>query len=265
MRAVRMAQGFLLSVLLLVATAPVFAASGPEVNLVFGAAEITNSVTGVSRPVSQGESLEAGDVIVVESKGLVVMEEKDGSVKVLATGGSTLRFDGVTPDGQNQYEVPDGLIWFKVTPGTKLDVKTPTLVASVRGTEFGVMVSQGLASVAVLSGNVSTRDSIGRESTSGPGYSVSVSVTDITIEQRFEGPRREKEKQQQGSQGQGSGSATGEEASGETGSPGNSGSAPGQTGESPGKSGSAPGQSGDSPGNSGNSNAGGNSGKGHKW
>jgi len=237
-----------LSVIALICS-PVFASGGPEVQMVFGAAEISNTVTGASRPLVQGDMLQAGDVIVVEGKGLVVLEEKDGTIRVRVTGGSSLGYDGVTPEGLNQYEVPDGMNWFKVTPGTELDVKTPTLVASVRGTEFGVMVADGIASVAVLSGAVETRDSIGRESMQGAGSSVSVSDMDMAIEEKIEGPRREREKEKES---QGKGQSTGQAEPGEEDSaPGKSGDAPGKSGDAPGKSGDAPGKSGDAPGKSG--------------
>jgi len=236
-------------------SSPVFASEVAEVGLVFGAAEITEAVTGVSRPAVTGETLKAGDVISVGGKGLVVVENVDGNIRVRATGGSSLKYEGSSPEGVNLYEVEDGLIWFKVTPGTKLDVTTQNLVASVRGTEFGVMVSDGISSLAVLSGSVETRDSMGRSTLQEPGTSVSVSTGDIQIEEKIEGPRRDKEQEARGqdSEDEGAPGKSGD-APGKSGdAPGKSGDAPGKSGDAPGKSGDAPGKSGDAPGHSGGS------------
>ncbi len=231
-------------------------ASEPEVGMMFGVAQIQNAVQGASREAVKGESLQPGDVIVVEGKGMVVVTEDDGSVQVRVTGDSALQYDGVSEDGAHQYTVPGGLSWFKVRPGTKLDVQTQTLVASVRGTEFGVSFSNGVASVAVLSGNVETRDSGGRTSTQDPGSSVSVSEGDLGMRGKFGDPGNSGNNDNKGNQGQGQNKGKSDTA----GTP--QGKAKGQSDdEDSGNQGKGQGQgNSNAGGNSGNSNAGGNSG-----
>jgi hypothetical protein len=123
-----------------------------------------------------------GDRIVVEGTGHVILTDEDLDVRVRAGDYSEVRFKGEDENKSLQFDVNTGKVNFTIVPGNKLDVKTPHMVASVRGTEFTVEVTAAATELSVAEGQVEARDNSGRSE------SVSTGQTTTADEQSFTDP-----------------------------------------------------------------------------
>ncbi len=151
-------------------------AEGPKVFKIVGKAEIWEAAKTRGVPAVVGEALRRGDRIRVAGKGTVVIQKKKTAVEVFVTSDSRLNYLGRSFwKGVERFAVQEGLIRFKIKKGNKLDVKTPHLVASVRGTEFITEVKSDISRVYVVTGRVLTKDFHGRERLLGPNSSISAS------------------------------------------------------------------------------------------
>lgn len=152
-------NALLLPVLCLVAGG-VWAAPVGEVLALRGTA--TASKAGVSEPLAVGSKIEAGSEIRTAAQGRIRMQFIDGSVVILSDS-STLRVAQFDVDENKQrksasFELDVGLISQKVAPSTagSWNVRTPTVVTAVRGTEFIIEVQPDSATnVSIQSGAVS--------------------------------------------------------------------------------------------------------------
>lgn len=134
-------------------------ATGPiaEVMAVRGEASVVRGA--LLRPLAAGDWLERGAELRTGANGRLRLRFVDGSTVVLGDR-SQLKLERFEPAaGERPREttlwLETGLIGQKVQPGGGWQVRTPTAVTAVRGTEFVVEVSaeQG-TSVAVQSGEV---------------------------------------------------------------------------------------------------------------
>ena len=154
-----------------------------------GKAEVYDAVQKQWKPAALGAELPEGAKLRTDSGSLVTLHSAKGQVEVRVTEKTTLSY-GAEP-GKEPRNVPPGKVpetyrmdqgtgWYRVKPGTPLDVATPVLVASVRGTEFGVAVTEnGTSSVSVTGGTVEVTDALGNTQTLGTGMSTTVSATDV--------------------------------------------------------------------------------------
>lgn len=128
------------------------------------------SVSGVAQvgdaPAEPGQKLEPGAELRTGTPGRLKLRFVDGSVLVLANQ-SQLRIDAfsATPGQPRQASLwmQLGLIGQKVTPaaGGSWQVRTPTAVTAVRGTEFFVEIAADQStSVHVKSGEVAVESAI---------------------------------------------------------------------------------------------------------
>ena len=69
-----------------------------------------------------------------------------------------MQVDQLAASGQNKLHVAKGNAWFhlKKGSGSKLNVSTPTAVASVRGTKFAVVSSEAGTLTCVCKGGITT-------------------------------------------------------------------------------------------------------------
>jgi len=124
--------------------------------------EATVDQGGQTRPLAQGERVEAGGVIRTGAHGRVKLRFLDGSVVVVGDQ-SSLRVDHRRLNGQGQREsagfiLDVGLIGQTISPGPagSWSVRTPTAVTAVRGTEYVIEVDERReTAVHVRSGSVS--------------------------------------------------------------------------------------------------------------
>lgn len=137
--------------------APVPAGPVAEVMAVRGAAGVVRG--SLLRPLAPGDWLERGAELRTGASGRIRLRFLDGSTVVLGDR-SQLKLERYEPAADERARestllLETGLIGQKVQPGGVWQVRTPTAVTAVRGTEFIVEFSpeQG-TSVAVQSGEV---------------------------------------------------------------------------------------------------------------
>ena len=136
-----------------------------EVVAVSGEVWLGDPTAGSSgrRALRQGERLLVGAELHTGNSGRVRLRFEDGSTLVLADR-STLTLERATPAGADGKRdlgllLHLGLIGQRVKPGGgRWEVRTPTAVTAVRGTEFLVEVAQDLSTaVHVQSGEVTVQ------------------------------------------------------------------------------------------------------------
>lgn len=146
--------------LLCLLTNGAWAAPVGEVLALRGAA--TASRDGHAEALAVGSKIEAGSEIRTAAQGRIRMQFVDGSVVILSDN-STLRVAQFVVDDNKQrkearFELDVGLLSQKVAPSESgsWNVRTPTVVTAVRGTEYIVEVQPDSATnVSIQSGAVS--------------------------------------------------------------------------------------------------------------
>jgi hypothetical protein len=136
------------------------AATVGEVQAVRGSA--TALFNGQSIPLAPGSKIESGSEIQTAAQGRLKIRFIDGSVVILSDG-STLRVtDFVVNENSRRksarFELDIGLISQRVAPSENgsWNVKTPTVVTAVRGTEYIIEVKPDKGTdVSIQSGAVS--------------------------------------------------------------------------------------------------------------
>lgn len=105
-----------------------------------------------------GDAISNGNTVVVLGKGTVHMASP-GNIIVFKAGDETVfKFNKTDPAGKHHLGLTKGRIDVTVVPGNKLDVNTPHMVASVRGTEFSVAVDEDTTCLTVDQGLVQAVD-----------------------------------------------------------------------------------------------------------
>jgi len=137
-------------------------AGDPKIIHVAGKAQLLEAKGESPTQATVGAKLKPGSKIVVVGKGSV--EIKIGTESINATVGddTLIEYTGRSFfKGVERFTLQKGGALFKIKKGDKLDVKTPHVVASVRGTEFHAHTDKGRSSISVISGRVHTADSRG--------------------------------------------------------------------------------------------------------
>ncbi|MGI0491017.1 FecR family protein [Alkalinema pantanalense CENA528] len=131
------------------------------------------------RPAQSGDRLSAGQGLTTgpRSSAVVGIDSNIGIVKVAEKTDFTVRNLTIAADGGRVtlLTVYRGQVALQVRPftnkGSRLEVKTPSGIAGVRGTEFGVAVSpQGRTAILTNEGTVSA-EAQGQSILVGAGYS----------------------------------------------------------------------------------------------
>ena len=108
--------------------------------------------------IKPGDTVSEGNKVVVLGKGTVHMVSKNELVTLKADNEATFKYSKTGPTGKIYLGHTKGQIRFKVVPGNKLDIKTPHMVASVRGTEFTLEVEEEETVLIVDEGEVEATD-----------------------------------------------------------------------------------------------------------
>lgn len=127
----------------------------------------------ISNPAGKADraTLSPGSTISVSGSSRIELTEEGRELRVTADEDTELKYLGVQ-DNVLRFDVPKGRVDFSIKPGNKLDVVTPHMVASVRGTAFTVEVSQKLSRLGVMSGSVEVSDRSGGRTTVNKGEAV---------------------------------------------------------------------------------------------
>ncbi|MBN1824135.1 MAG: FecR domain-containing protein [Endomicrobiales bacterium] len=140
-----------------------------EVQAVKGTVEIQKPAKDVWFRAVNGMPVEAKDRIRTSKNSSCNLELDDGSLMFVDENTeATIEFIELTGEKHSSSIS----LWFgkllnniKKTPSTKMKIKCPTAVISVRGTEFAVIASSGDANVGVFDGEVAVGSSGGEEKT----------------------------------------------------------------------------------------------------
>lgn len=132
-----------------------------QVQQVRGNVTYRGSQTRAARVGDRLSSVGQGVSTAGRSSAVLTVDEAIGSVQVAENTDVRLTQLQTTPDGARitLFNVPRGQVRLQVrrftNPNSRLEVQTPSGVASVRGTEFGVNVSSaGVTGIATLEGAV---------------------------------------------------------------------------------------------------------------
>jgi hypothetical protein len=137
-------------------------ADSPKIIHVAGKAEILEAKGETATQATVGAQLKPGSKIVVVGKGTVEIKVGKESINATAGDDTQLEYKGRSLfKGVERFTLQKGRALFKIKKGDKLDVKTPHVVASVRGTEFLAHADDNNSSISVISGRVHTRDQHG--------------------------------------------------------------------------------------------------------
>lgn len=123
------------------------AASSTTITVLAGSATVTNGAG--SRSALSGDLVRPGDRVRTSSDGHAVLTFIDGSTMVIEPAGSLVLEEATFGQGSVAVRVFQsvGLTWTSVSrllaPGSRFEVRTPAITASVRGTAFEVEVAPG--------------------------------------------------------------------------------------------------------------------------
>ncbi|HBU70185.1 MAG TPA: hypothetical protein DEE98_07375 [Elusimicrobia bacterium] len=159
----KLIKAFALAVFCLAAAAPVYAADyAGELSGIRGRVEILKLNDSQWRPTVEAMPLEADDKIKCFADSSCSLDLDDGTI--IYIGENTLySVDNIEIAGEthsSKFSLWFGKIIASVSKhrNTKMMIKTPTAVASVRGTEFAVEASSESANIGVFEGVVAVSD-----------------------------------------------------------------------------------------------------------
>lgn len=121
------------------------AASSTTITVLAGTATVTNGAG--SRSASSGDLVRPGDQVRTSPDGHAVLTFIDGSTMTIEPAGSLVLEEATFGQGSVAVRVFQsvGLTWSSVSrllaPGSRFEVRTPAITASVRGTAFEVEVA----------------------------------------------------------------------------------------------------------------------------
>jgi hypothetical protein len=137
----------------------------------------------VPRPAAVKDELKQGDILATGPGACAVMQVAD-RVLFRMESSSRLTVDSLFHDGKVNVSLEKGALLSKIQKldrGYEVSVKTPTVLAAVRGTEFLTTYSKGSSVIAVGQGTVEVRDSAGEKPEAITGGSAAVVEQAITI------------------------------------------------------------------------------------
>ena len=152
------------------------AQAAPHLSRATGEVQIGRGEPAVWQVAHEGAALGAGDAVRTGSDGRAEVDLGTAVVRVYENSLLRLPVDATRPEGPAAVGLDGGSSLFQVTPRPAQDpfeVRTPEVVASVKGTRFGVDVAAHGAAVSVFSGQVGVRGSSGaneREVMVYPGF-----------------------------------------------------------------------------------------------
>jgi hypothetical protein len=146
---------------LVLASVPAKAADGqPQLSLVIGAVEIGRGEPPAWQAAHVGDLLGVGDSVRTGRGARAEVNLGTGVARLFENSLLRLPPDGMRPEGAAAVGLDHGASLFDVRarrPGDPFEVRTPEVVASVKGTRFGVVLEDTSAAVAVYTGLVGVR------------------------------------------------------------------------------------------------------------
>ena len=139
------------------------AAAAPAVSTLSGSVFVLKSGTRVWQPASAGYLLAAGDQVRTVAGASAVITFDGSRINLGSNGSFTLQ---ESSSGGTSLRLSIGSLraWVNKALSRRFDVRTPTAVCSVRGTEFAVDVNaQGHTNIQMFSGVLAVADQRGNE------------------------------------------------------------------------------------------------------
>ncbi|MBI5203007.1 MAG: FecR domain-containing protein [Elusimicrobia bacterium] len=161
---------------------PSFAFAGAAIDDAVGSVQIRKSESSSWGSVSgAGHVVGKGDEIKTGRGSRTVVKFDDGSKVELGPNSAFALEEAENNQATMKFSLGFMKAWVTKALSRRFQVKTPTAVCSVRGTEFGVNVAEGgNTSVAVFSGLVGVGDTKGNEVLLSEGQKVDVTQAGIT-------------------------------------------------------------------------------------
>ncbi len=130
------------------------------------------------------EALNDGDIVITGEKSCMVVQ-MGTRLLFRVESGSRLEISSIIKYGQDELNLNEGLILSKISKlekGEKYHIKTPTALASVRGTVFSTGYNNDVTNVAVAEGKVSvTNISSVNEKPADAGLAAVVTSSEVDV------------------------------------------------------------------------------------
>ncbi|MCX5794334.1 MAG: FecR family protein [Elusimicrobia bacterium] len=162
--------------------------AAPTVSALSGSVFILKSGTKVWQGAGEGHVLYAGDQVRTASGSSATIGFDDGSRINLEANGSFILQEATS--GGTSLKLAIGVLraWVDKALSRRFEVRTPTAVCSVRGTEFSVDVNvQGHTSIQMFSGMLAVADQHGNETVIRDQQSLRVTDQGFTAGQTSQG------------------------------------------------------------------------------
>ena len=182
-RVLKLAKILFLGVFVGFLLAPQVFAENLRVDRILGKAEIMNITTSQARQASALEDFHAGEKILLQKTGGLLLRMTRGNSSIFLEGGADFENGGTSESGRLRYILHRGTIWLRIMEKMDLEIRTPLAVVSIRGTEFGVTTGPAFTYVHVIRGEVSVTDNSGRETLLEAGDSLTVSEYETLLKE----------------------------------------------------------------------------------
>ncbi len=140
------------------------AQAAPAVSSLSGSVFVLRTGTRVWQPAGAGYLLESGDQVRTVAGASAVITFDDGSRINLGSNGSFTLQEATSGGTAIKLSIGSLRAWVNKALSRRFDVRTPTAVCSVRGTEFAVDVNaQGHTNIQMFSGVLGVADQRGNE------------------------------------------------------------------------------------------------------
>lgn len=160
----------LLALLAVLSAAPASASADATIAAVQGPATLV--VGGKHAPATERAALPPGGKVMTAAGGTVLILLADGS-KIRVGENSVFSFDNESAADTNLRLLKGFLTaWVRHLGNRRLNVRTASAVASVRGTVFSVKVADGRSAIALFQGSVWVTDRFGRSTVLTEGQRV---------------------------------------------------------------------------------------------
>ena len=169
----------------------------PVVTHVSGQAEIRAAGSAEWVKLRRGTTLEPGSAIRTGNNSGATVTDTAAKTTIRVKAKAELGFDGSLPVDENakrppslrpvpSYSLPQGNADATIEPGNPLDLLTPLIVTSVRGTRFTASVAaDGSSKINVMRGSVFVTDKLGRQASLSAGQSHSLAAREFVREIRL--------------------------------------------------------------------------------
>jgi hypothetical protein len=143
-----------------------------------GEASLIGNTAHKSTELIENAVIERGDTITTGS-GRVFLENGNSAIKVKLYRNSEIIYQGKDANNTETFKLKKGRAYFEIVPGNKLDIQTPHVLASVRGTSFTLVISETETMLSVYSGSVMVKDNEGKNTLISKGGKIKANKKSI--------------------------------------------------------------------------------------